>query len=171
MIVQSKHPLTFFCTYCGISFVIPSDRVSAQITCPSCQAYISVPPPIHAGTPPPPLEQTWRSPLIHIADTTVTPSKQKSVWRQSLAVACQIAGIGGFFGFIGFFRNDAVYTLFERFVFWCIASWSLYAAFFVIAYPIAVVICAARRRTAEEKRAEIEAPLSPAPKDVLLEKD
>ena len=176
MIVPNRKPHTFFCTYCGSPFTSLPEAAGQQITCPSCHAGLLAPPMIGDATPAAsapivqPSAGPWRSPLLHSTGRDASPSKPKSVWLQALPVAHYFAKNGGYIGVIAAFQGSNV-TLFHRCVSWFIASWFLFVAFFIVAYPIAVIVYTIRCRNVDGRLGEREGGLPAIPEGVSPGKD
>lgn len=156
MLLTSRDPNTFFCTYCECSFQHDADGAGTPVTCPSCEAGLaaaadipavhralrrsSIPTLLWAVRPSPARPRAQQRPL---PQAIVLRYWQESVWEQALKPALNTARVAGLFGVIGAFRIDG--TLFERYISWAVCSWSLLAVGFAVAYLVAVAVYAAAR--------------------------
>ena len=156
MLLTTREPDTFFCTYCECRFQHDPDAAGRPVTCPSCQAGRVAPPPnpavlraLRQSSIPAVVRAERQSPARpwaqqrRLQQPIVLRYWRESVWEQALVSALITARVAGFFGVIGAFRSDG--TLFERYISWVVCGWTLFAVGFVVAYVVAVAIYAAGR--------------------------
>ena len=156
MLLTTREPDTFFCTYCECRFQHDPDAAGRPVTCPSCEAGLAAAadnPAVHRAlrrsSIPAVLRAVRQSPARpraqqqRLQQPIVLRYWRESVWEQAFGPALITARVAGVFGFIGAFRSDG--TLFDRYISWVVCGWTLFAVGFVVAYVVAVAIYAAGR--------------------------